>query len=149
MKSCIYFTRKIIIVDSDRANWEGEVKKFLNHGHFNSFIAMANALHLNMVIIPVDDCSPVMYMSPRKVTSRGTIFLVCSPHTQHCPQHYDAAVKGDEGETTHTSTQHQGFNSSTSTQRQAVICDVNNKTTGRKLCVFTTICREFLHKQIM
>ena len=50
---CKYST---FLVDSDKANWEGEVKKFLNHGHFNSFIAMANALHLNMVIIPVDDC---------------------------------------------------------------------------------------------
>ena len=37
--------------------------------------AMANVLHLSMIIIPEDDPSPVMYVRPNEVTSKGIIFL--------------------------------------------------------------------------
>ena len=118
------------IADEDEINYEDEAKKILNVGHFNSYIgdlmpyAMANVLHVSIVLIPVDVHTPVMYVTPNEVTSRGTIFLVYTPHTLECLGHYDAAAS--------IPTQKRGLS-----MKQSSFCSsgVNSSATGRKSCI--------------
>ena len=121
---------KAFLVDDIQTIWEDEVKKFASVGHFDSVVgdlmpyAISNILGINIVIIPTDCHTPVMYVNPTEVSNKGIIFLVYTPHTQECPGHYDAAEPVNKV----TVKENKKRSSCCS-------CGVNSTVAGRKSCI--------------
>ena len=133
------------LVYEQLADWEQEVRKFIQDGFFNSAIGdllptvISNVLHLNIIIFQKLISPPIMYVSPVQVDrSIGTIFLIYNPLHQG---HYDAALKCVHEEKS---------NESGKSTKKACSCGVNSSVEGKKSCksqpLYASRCSYLLQK---